>query len=117
MAAQYDLPSWVDKASAEDILKLIYLQFFGGAAVPSGGGGGAPVTQPSVTEHPVALGASANQVIPVGAISWAAVLLTGTGTINGVAMPLNVPLSGGKLAATVTIATAGGSSAFVLYET
>lgn len=81
------------------------------------GGAGVVVASAPVTEHPVALGASASQVIPIGAKSWAAVLLTGTGTINGVAMPLNIPLSGGTLATTVTIATGTTSSAFVLYET
>lgn len=82
-----------------------------------GSGGSIVVTSPAVTENPVALGASVSQIIPVGAKSWAAVLLTGTGTINGVALPLNVPVSGGTLAATVTIATGTTSSAFVLYET
>lgn len=90
-----------------------------GALVVAGAGSGGSiiVTSPAVTENPVAMGASASQVIPVGAKSWAAVLLTGTGTINGVALPLNVPVSGGTLAATVTIATGSASTAFVLYET
>lgn len=97
-----------------------------GAATLAGGvngallvstGTGIIVTTTPVTEHPVALGASASQIVPIGAISWAALLLTGTGTINSVAMPLGIPLAGGTLGATVTVATGSTSSAFVLYET
>lgn len=68
------------------------------------------------TPVPVAVGASANSTIPATATSWAFVLLTGTGTIGGVAAPLGVPLSGGPLAAALAYTTAGSSSAFILYE-
>lgn len=117
MAAAYTFPEWINRLTIEPAVKLLVQYFIGNTPPSSGGAGSITVTSPPVTENPVSLGASASQVIPVGAKSWAAVLLTGAGTINGVALPLNVPVSGGTLAATVTIATAGGSSAFVLYET
>lgn len=87
-----------------------------GGAGPAGAAA-VPGTGPLTTPHPVAVGASASGNIPAGALSWAFVLLTGTGTIGGVAAPLGVPISGGKLAANLAYATAGASSAFILYET
>lgn len=116
MAAKYTLPDWIEQLSIESAVKLMLYGFYGGTA-PSGGGG-IPVTSgQSTTPHPVAVGASGSGNIPAGALSWAFVLLTGTGTIGGVAAPLGVPLSGGKLAANFAYTTAGGSSAFILYET
>lgn len=72
----------------------------------------------TVTPHFKTLGASASQVIPIGAKGYFATILTGTGTIGGEAVPAGVGVgSSNTLAATVTIATDSASSAFVSWET
>jgi hypothetical protein len=62
------------------------------------------------------MAASTAVTIPRGALSWAFVLLTGTGTIGGESAPLGVPLSGGNLAANLVVTTGADSTAFALYE-
>lgn len=95
----------------------------GGTAVSTNAGtadaGTQRVVQATITYTPnfVSVGASASSNIPATAKSWSFVLLTGTGTLGGVAVPLGIPVSGGALAALLAYTTAGASSAYVFYET
>lgn len=63
------------------------------------------------------VGASDSGSIPAGVSSWSFVLLTGTGTFNGVAAPLTTPLSGTNPVSAIAYTTGGASSAFVMYQT
>lgn len=70
------------------------------------------------TPHPVSLGASATQVIPIGAKGWTITVITGTATINGASVPAGFSDSDdGPLAAAITVITAAASSAYVRWNT
>lgn len=84
----------------------------------SGGGGGIPITQPTVTPNFFAPASTTPVVIPVGAIDASVLILTGTGTLNGVDQPLGVPWTEpNKLAATVTLVLGSPGTARVYYGT
>lgn len=69
------------------------------------------------TPHFISVAASTSSTIPANALTWSYVLLTGAGTIGGVAAPLNVPVSGGALGSTLAYTTGTVSTAFVAYQT
>lgn len=72
----------------------------------------------TVTPNIVELGASATQVIPIGAKGWTYGILSGTATVNGVALAAGFtdgdPYT---LAATITIITGATSSAYIRWNT
>lgn len=74
-------------------------------------------TPQSVTPHFVLLSAS-SQVIPIDAKGWTVSILTGTGSIGGVAVPAGVSDSDtNTLFATVTIVADAASTAYVRWNT
>lgn len=89
------------------------------AVAVGAGTGGVPFTSASQTFTPnfVSVGASATGTIPANAKTWSFILLTGTGTLNGVAVPLNTPVSGGAVSASIAYTTGTTSSAFIAYQT
>lgn len=106
------------KDESEDDFKTRLLALSGDALGGGTGGSTSPAGAP-VTPHVVLLGASATQVIPVGAKGWSFVVLTGTATVAGVA---GIPAGVGDadvntLAATLTITTAAASSAYLHWNT
>lgn len=77
-----------------------------------------PVSGQPVTPNFDLLGASDSRSIPVGAKGWTATILTGTGTIGGLAVPAG--FSDGDpntLLAAINVTTDGGSSAYVRWNT
>lgn len=91
---------------------------FGASPASGGGGGGIPVTPQSVTPNFFAPASTTPVVIPVGAIGASVLILTGTGTLNGVDQPLGVPWTEpNKLAATVTLVLGSPGTARVYYGT
>lgn len=73
----------------------------------------------SVAHHEILLGASATQIIPIGAKGWTVSVLTGTATVgSAAALPAgfsdNDP---NTLTNTLTITTAAASSAYVRWNT
>lgn len=80
-------------------------------------GPGTP-TGSTVTPHPAAMAASGNVVFPAGATQVAFLLLTGTGTVGGVAWPLGVAYNNtGPLTSTLTVTTGATSTAITDYST
>lgn len=72
----------------------------------------------TVTPHFTLLTAGTNQIIPINAKGWSVTILTGTGTIGGLAVPAGFSDSDtNKLAATVTIATDTPGTAYVRWNT
>ncbi len=113
---QYDLAPWIDALTIEDAVKLMLQGFFGSTAPTPGEG--IPVTSGTVTPNFAAVVASGSIVIPAGAIGASVIILTGTGTLNGVDQPMGVPWSEpNKLAASVTLQLANPGTARVYYGT
>lgn len=82
------------------------------------GGGGVPTTPPTVTPNFFAPASTTPVVIPVGAVNTTVIILTGTGTLNGIDQPLGVPWTEpNKLAATVTLVLGSPGTARVYYGT
>lgn len=115
--SQYNLPSWIDKLSIEDAVKLILLGFFG-TTPPSGGGSGTGGVIPaSWVRHSVLLNDSA-QAIPAGAFYQYSVLTgtAGDGTMTGLPAGYSdsspVPITTG-----FTITAAAASTAAVVWWT
>lgn len=76
------------------------------------------LTAPTVTPHFAAPAAESTTVIPIGAIGAGILILTGTGTINGVAWPAGTPWNDpNKLAATVTLILDTPGTAVIYYGT
>lgn len=99
------------------LLLLLLLAMNGVNAGGGGSGGGGSAAAPG-TPHVVLVAASGSQAIPIGAKEWSFVFLTGTGTVNGIAVPAGLGDSGqNKLAATITIATNAASTAYVRWNT
>lgn len=83
-----------------------------------GGAGGVVVTPQTVTPNFHAIAASGTFTIPAGAKGWTAAILTGTGTIGGIAIA--VPFSDSDdntLASGITVTTDSASTAFVRWNT
>lgn len=95
--------------------KLLYL-----IAVALGAGTGgisAALAAPTATTPTfVAIPASSSGNIPVTAKNWSFTLLTGTGTIGGVAAPLLIPVSGTTPTAPIPYTTGTTSTAFLSYS-
>jgi hypothetical protein len=99
------------------LLKAI-LQTLGGSFLPPPGGAGAGTTTATgFVSHFVALAAGSTTSIPTTAESYSVVLLTGTGTISGVAMPPTIPISGRKVKTAIPVVMAAASTGFLAYET
>ena len=80
------------------------------------GAAAAPVVTGTFSPH--AMTAGQTLTIPVGAFEIGVVILTGTGTVGGVDLPLGIPWNcAGKLAATVAIVTGSPGTARVFYNT
>lgn len=77
-----------------------------------------PVSGQPVTPNFDLLGASDSRSIPVGAKGWTATILTGTGTIGGLAVPAGFSDGDSNtLLAAINVTTDGGSSAYVRWNT
>lgn len=88
----------------------------------SGGGGssvGIVVSPQSVTPHNTLLGASASQVIPIGAKGWSVSIITGTATVGSASLlPAGFSDSDpNTLLATIIVTTDSASSAYVRWNT
>lgn len=84
----------------------------------SNNGNGTIVSPPSCTPHPASMSASGSVVFPVGATQIAFALLTGTGTVGGVAWPIGFPYNNtGPLTSTLTVTTGSTSTAITDYST
>lgn len=82
----------------------------------TGSGGGIPITPPTGTLTMVAAVASSTTTIPAGAFNIGILILTGTGTVNGVDLPANVPLNiADKTAASIAVVLANPGSARISY--
>lgn len=108
----YKLPDALDPQQTL-LCKIAYATDILAGLIPGGGGGGG--LNPSYNPTFVSMSASASQVIPATA-SYSFIVLTGTGTIGGVAAPLLAPISGDKLAAPLTVTTGSASTAFLAYQ-
>lgn len=70
------------------------------------------------TPHPAAMAASSSVIFPTNATQVAFLLLTGTGTVGGVAWPLGVSYNNtGPLTSTLTVTTGSTSTAITDYST
>jgi hypothetical protein len=79
---------------------------------------GIPITQPTITPNFFAPASTTPVVIPIGAIGASVLILTGTGTLNGVDQPVGVPWTEpNNLAATVTLVLGSPGTARVYYGT
>lgn len=91
---------------------------YGVLVVGNVSGGGIPVTPQTVTPNFFAPATTTPVVIPAGAIGASILILTGTGTLNGVDQPVGVPWTEpNKLATTVTLVLGSPGTARVYYGT
>lgn len=106
------------------LLKNIWAAL-GGTSVSGGGGGASGGTFQST---PVNLGSSANTVIPAGVLSWSVtntagfVLFNNNAGSGSVNIPTGVTFKGGgytgfRSKTPITITTAAGGTAVILYDT
>lgn len=88
-----------------------------GVSTPSGGGGGGiPITPPSGTFSIFAKTAGQTETIPIGAFNIGIIFLTGTGTVGGVDLPVNVSLNiDAKTAAEIAVVCGSPGTARVSY--
>lgn len=116
---RYDLADWIYDADTAIIIKLWYQALIGQGTPPTGGGlpvSSSPTTVAPNFQPPVTAGQTV--VIPPGAINSSVIILTGTGTLNGVDQPVGVPWTEpNKLGAPVTLVLGSPGTARVYYGT
>ncbi len=95
------------------IANFLYRAFGFGGTPPTGG---IVVTPQSGTLSTFAKTAGQTETIPVGAFQIGVIILTGTGTVGGVDLPVGVPWNcEAKLAATVAVVCGSPGTARVSY--
>lgn len=76
------------------------------------------ITEPSGTFHGFAKTAGQTQTIPIGAFDGGVIILTGTGTVGGVDLPVGTPWNfASKLLAAVDVVCANPGTARIFYFT
>lgn len=107
-----------------DCLRILVAGWFGVSSTgqvtfngPSGGGG-LPITPPTGTPVFKAKIAGETEVIPVGAFDIGIIILTGTGTQNGVDLPAGIPQNfANKTATAITVVLGSPGTARISYMT